>query len=152
LIDLRATCGHRYRITLDESAEIDGQTRDERLWLFQIPGRFGHVYVHGWDTLGAYVRLHGDRLNRLLAVPGARIHQRGDREASLTFPPEALEAVAAVLALRRRRRLSDDRRRQLAEVSAGTRFRSGAGARFPAADSTLTVPAGGSAANVPGKA
>jgi hypothetical protein len=44
MIDLKATYGHRYRITLDPSADIEGQTREERLWLYQIPSRFGFAF------------------------------------------------------------------------------------------------------------
>jgi hypothetical protein len=150
MIDIKAAYGHRFKITLDESAEIDGQTREERLWLYQIPGRHGHVYVHGRETLGAYIRLHGDRLDRLLAIPSVRKHQIGDREASATFPPEALEAVAEVLALRRRRQLSDTERRRLVEATAGTRFRPGRKSQNQDLDSTLALSVEESAGSVPG--
>lgn len=118
MIDLKARFGDRYRIALDESAEIPGQTREERLWLYQIPGKFGHVYVHGRETLGAYVRTRRDgsnRLGRLLAIPGARLHQRGDDEAAVTFPPEALGVVAGILRLRERPKQSPEQRAAAAE-------------------------------------
>jgi len=121
LIDLKATFGERYRIKLDESAEIPGQSKADRLWLYQIHGKYGHVYVHGRETLGAYVRTRRDgsrRLPRLLEIPGATLHQRGDDEASVTFPPEAIESVASILVLRRRRKVTDEQRRRLAEMRA----------------------------------
>src|SRR4051812_44715639 len=100
MIDLKARFGDRYKIALDESANIAKQSEADRLWLYQIPGRYGHVYVHGADALGAYVQTYNDgsdRLGRLLSLPGARLHQRGDREASVVFLPAALEAVAGIL-------------------------------------------------------
>ena len=36
MIDLEATYGDIYRITLDETATIPGQTRADRLWLQTI--------------------------------------------------------------------------------------------------------------------
>jgi hypothetical protein len=113
LIDLKTQYGDRYRITLDESASILGQSQEDRLWLYQIPGKFGHVYVHGNATLGAYVRTRHDptdRLGRLLALPGARLHQRGDAEAAVIFAPECLDEVAQILRLRRRRQLTPEQR------------------------------------------
>ena len=134
MIDLKELAGGRYRLAEDESATIPGQTLEDRAWLTQIPGKFGHVYIHGVATLGAYVRTYNDgsnRLGRLLAIPGAKLRQRGDREASITFPPEGLEAVAGILRLKTRQRLSEDHRRRLIEA--------GAVHRFPARDKRACV-------------
>jgi|GEM_PF-4775734 len=125
VIDLKALAeAGRYRISHDESAEMTGQTHEERKWLVQIEGRNGHVFVQGVAELGAYVKLTvRARLDALLAIPGARLLQRGDSEASVAFPPEHLDHVASILKLRRRRpAISEEHARKLAEAGAKHRF------------------------------
>jgi hypothetical protein len=39
MIDLKAAYGDRYRITLDQSAEIPGQSTADRRWLQRVEGR-----------------------------------------------------------------------------------------------------------------
>lgn len=124
LIDLAALAkAGRFKTALDESAEIEGQSRDERLWLVQIPGKYGHVFVQGFAELGAYVQTYkNDRLERLLAIKGTRLLQRGDREASVAFRPKDLEAVAVVLGLRRRRQMSEEQKLKAGERLAAYRY------------------------------
>jgi hypothetical protein len=113
VIDLKSQYGARYRVTLDQSADIPGQSQEDRLWLQQIQGKYGHCYIHGQRELGAYVRTKADRtdrLGRLLALPGSRLHQRGDFESSVVFDPANIDAVAGILKLHLRRRLSDEQR------------------------------------------
>jgi hypothetical protein len=113
MIDLKALFGGKFRITLDESALLDGQTREDRAWLQQIPAKYGHVYIHGQNTLGVYVRTYNDgsnRLGRLLALPGATLHQRGDREASVTVPLDQIDRIDDIIHFRRRRHLSPEQR------------------------------------------
>lgn len=122
MIDLKARYRREYRITLDESATIPGQTQEERLWLYRIPCKYGHIYVHGTDTLGAYT----DRrliVSRLIALPGVKVHQRGDSECSVTFQPEHLENVAQLLQARRRRQVPEAERQRLAQMSATHGFK-----------------------------
>jgi hypothetical protein len=105
MIDLKESAGRRYRIVLDPSAEIDG-SREERLWFYRIPCKAGFIGVHGENTLMAYCyRLR--RLPGLLAIPGDRVRQRGDKEVNVVFPVECIDAVAEVLGARRRRQLSE---------------------------------------------
>jgi hypothetical protein len=114
MIDLKAAYGGTYRIALDQSATIPGQSRADRLWLLQIPCRYGHIYVHGIETLGAYA---AGRLiaGKLAALRGIRVHQRGDSEVTVVFPPEEFPAVASLLQARKRRRVSDEQARAGAE-------------------------------------
>src|SRR5512135_528800 len=107
MIDLRAAYGDTYRITPDEAAVIPGQTKADRLWLQQIPCKYGQIYLHGTDTLGAYA---SGRLitGRLAALPGVRVHQRGDTEVTVVFPPERFSAVADLLRARKRRCVAED--------------------------------------------
>src|SRR6516164_6309478 len=84
VFDLKRVAGDRYRVTLDESAEHD-PLKDERPWLYRIPGARSHNYVHGPETLG----VSADRRSayrKLEAIPGARVHQRGDSEVTVLFP------------------------------------------------------------------
>ena len=69
MIDLRAIAAERgFKFMMDESGELDtGKT--ERPWLWQIPGRHGHVWVSGESDLGVYCT--SNRLvRRLLEIPG----------------------------------------------------------------------------------
>jgi hypothetical protein len=105
LIDLKKQFGAEYQVVLDESADVAGQSTSDRRWLPQIPCKYGHVYPHGEDTLGASAE---GRIiaGKLAALPGVRVHQRGDREVTAVFPPAVFPAVAALLRPRKRRRLS----------------------------------------------
>lgn len=119
MIDLKATYGGTYRIAMDSSAALTGQTREERLWLYRIPCGRGHIYVHGANTLGAFC----DRPNvgrRLMALPGVRVHQRGDREFTVVFPADngdIFSKVAELLKARKRRKITmtEEQRTALAE-------------------------------------
>jgi hypothetical protein len=94
--DLTALAGDRYRIALDESWEPG----EEQAWYVQIPCKQGHVYVHGVDRLGAYTDRRG--LMARLAELGT-VHQRGDREMTVTFDPIRLPEVLGLLGARRQR-------------------------------------------------
>lgn len=101
MIDLKSQYGHAYRISREETAKVAGQTREDRMWLYRIPCKYGHIFVHGVDRLGAYCGRVGV-IKRLVALDGVTIHQRGDREVSVTFPPSMLDSVADVLRAKRR--------------------------------------------------
>jgi hypothetical protein len=100
-INLKTAYGFLYKITFDPAAAIEGQSKADRLWLQQIPCKYGHIFVHGHETLGAYAK---GRLitGKLAALPGVRVHQRGDSEVSVVFSPEVFPAVADLLQARRR--------------------------------------------------
>jgi hypothetical protein len=104
VVDLKAECGGRYRIALDPSAGIEGQSRKERLWYYRIPCKFGHIYVHGKERLGAYAS--GRVATKLAAHQNVTVHQRGDSEVSVIFSIEIVDIVAWILGARRRRTVS----------------------------------------------
>ena len=112
MIDLKALAGDRYRLTLDPSAEADS-CRAERASYHRIPCKHGFVSPHGPTLLAGYGV--GRIVARLIAIPGVRIHQRGDHEARVLFPAALLDAVADVLKARRRPALSDKERQRRAE-------------------------------------
>jgi hypothetical protein len=109
MIDLKATYGDTYRITLDDSTKIPDQSQADRLWLYRIPARYGHIYVHGVNTLGGFT----DRpkiATRLMALDGVKTHQHGDREVTVIFTPDRLPAVAELLQAKRRWYLDPERK------------------------------------------
>jgi hypothetical protein len=107
MIDLARLCGDTYRITRDEAADDRPQTRAERPWMLRIPCKYGHIYVHAKDALGASA---AGRLitGKLAAIPGVRVHQRGDSEITVVFPPVVFPDVAALLQARKRRKVSKE--------------------------------------------
>jgi hypothetical protein len=119
VIDLKRELGDRYRITLDESAGQE-TSRKERLWLYQIPCKFGHIYVHGKNRLGGYSS--SARVStKLAAVKGVTVHQRGDTEVTVTFPIKMVDLVATMLGARKRRRMSAEQREARATQLAAVR-------------------------------
>lgn len=117
MIDLKAVGMKKYRITLDESYEA-GADDSGKLWFYQIPAKFGHVYVHSKTELGVYVKGRL-KIGMVGAIPGLRLHQRGETEATYVFDPELLDQVAAEIKARKRRQISDEQRAVL--VERGTR-------------------------------
>jgi hypothetical protein len=68
-----------------------------------MPCKYGFVGVHDPATLAAWTGSSGI-IQRLLAVPGVRVHQRGDGEVRVLFGLDQLDAVAELLQPRKRRR------------------------------------------------
>lgn len=121
MINLREIAEERgYRITPDESAEID-PSRAERPWYYQIPCARGHIWVWGKDMLAAYC----DRprlFPKLWAIPGVQRYQTGDEEINVKFPLGSLEQVAELLQARRKRRLTPEQIEKQTERLAKYRF------------------------------
>jgi len=119
MIDLKQLAHRKYKIRLDESYEAEQGGKE---WYYQIFCRKGHVYVHGEGTLGAYVK-GGKMVSKVRAIPGTKIHQNGDGEATFVFPPELLDQVAeAIGAYKRRREMSEEAKVAYAERLAEFRF------------------------------
>lgn len=116
MIDLKSLAGARYKITLDES-DADSSPRSDRPWMYRIPAKFGHIFVQGHEQLGVYCRSNRKR-PELLAAPGLKVIQNGDREMNATFPTDQLDAVCAIIHAKRRRVLSPERRAALAVIAA----------------------------------
>lgn len=114
--DLKALAGERWRVIRDPAAGDDpGWTQDP--WLWRIEGQGGHVYVHGADVIGVWVKGSRTR-DRILALPGARLHQAGDREWTVVLPVDHLDTVCEIIYARRRRQVSEEERARLAVMSA----------------------------------
>jgi hypothetical protein len=116
-VDLKTLAGDRYRIVLDPSAG-DDPSHAGRPWFYRVACKYGFIGVHGGSTLA----VHCDRRRlfaALLAIPGGRVWQRGDREITVLVDAEHLDAAAGILKARRRRRLTEEQRERL--VAAGQR-------------------------------
>jgi len=137
-IDLQERFGARYRLR----READGATwydtpEDERVWLLELPCRYGVIYPHGGEILAAVVTGRYAR-QQVAALPCIR-SRRGDAELVITFSVEDAEQVLAILKPRRRRQLSpEDRARkatQLARINQERRIAtSKAGGNGPRSD------------------
>jgi hypothetical protein len=134
--------GDTYRVTHDESyaAERPEFRTDEEPWLQIIPGARGHVFPWSADRLAASTNTRGPVVKQLLAIPDVEVQQDGTDGITATFPVDRLSAVAEVLRLRRRRRLSPEARAKLAAVGTATRFQRshGVGARENAPERART--------------
>jgi hypothetical protein len=64
------------------------------------------IYSVGGDRLAVELDCHGGLAKRLAAIPGVELWQNGDREKTFVFSIDLLDAVAAVVKPRRRRRCS----------------------------------------------
>lgn len=128
-IDLAARFGRDYRVIREESyeAERPENRNGERVWLLVIPGRLGHVSPWDETQLLACTYCAGKTAKLLRRLPYAIVWQDGDDGANFIFPVEKFPEVAAILRLRRRRKLSPAARRLLVEAGAKTRFQHGAG-------------------------
>lgn len=116
MLNLKAIAESRgWKLGWDETIEIETE-RAERVWLYQVPCKYGHLWVYGKETLGAYT----DRrrmIPRLMAIEGVKMRQHGDNEANVSFPvdpPSILDKVAELLQPRRKRKLTEEQRQAAA--------------------------------------
>lgn len=116
-IDLKALFAHRYHTDYDEShyAERGPAARLHDPWLVTIPCRFGHIYPHGGQLLGAATNGRGPVATRLAALPCVTVIQNGDDGVNVLFDVADFAEVARVMKAHRRRRLSDDKRTEQVE-------------------------------------
>jgi hypothetical protein len=116
-INLLLRFGADYRVSFEEGYVHKGIRRDKLdAWYMEIVGRFGTIFPLGGDDLGVMVDDHPGLAKKLAALPGCRIAQHGDREMTFAFAVERFPAVAAIVAPRRRRRVSDAERSRLADL------------------------------------
>jgi hypothetical protein len=90
-----------YRVRWDESATLNGQTREDRNWLWLIPCKYGHIYPWGNGWLAAYCD-HPRMIGRLCGIGGVRLHQLGDHECTVVFKFALVDQIGTLLRARRR--------------------------------------------------
>jgi hypothetical protein len=117
MLNLKELSGKKYRISLDESYEA-GADDNGKLYYYQIQGRYGHIYTHGPERLGVHVKGRL-KIGKVGAIPGLKLHQRGETEATYVFAPELLDRVATEIKAKKRRQLTDEQKARLIEQ--GTR-------------------------------
>src|SRR5262249_6063816 len=90
----------------------------------------GHVGVHGDNLLTACTRSKLATGRILKAVAGARVAQDGSDGQNVVFDVASLDTVAAILRLRRRKRMTAEQKAALAEASAAWRLQPRRSERF----------------------
>ena len=111
--------GKRYRYILGWDEAREGRDPDPALQI--LPGAAGHIFVWG-EGLYAFSTTRARAIKLRREIPGVEFVQEGDDGVNATFPTAALPKVAKVLRIKKRRKpLSDERRRQL--VEAGSQYR-----------------------------
>jgi hypothetical protein len=129
-INLRERLGDRFKLWHEESyqAERPEFRAEEEVWLQIIPCRSGHISPWGGNLLAACLPA-GSVANRVRALPFTQVVQDGSDGANIVFPVDRFEEVAELVHPRRRRRLSLEGRRKLAQAGAKTRFQHGVGSK-----------------------
>lgn len=114
-INLRERFGRRFQIGHDPAFEAEDRrlAKADEPWLQIIPGRLGHVYPFGGDTLAATTNSCGPVANKLKASPFCEVWQDGSDGVTVLFRVDHFPRVAKILHLRTRRQLSDGQRRGL---------------------------------------
>jgi hypothetical protein len=115
-INLKERFGRRYRVTYEESYRADrgDGARAADPWLMIVPGRYGHIFPHGGNTLAASVDGHPNVAGVLRRLPCCRVHQDGDDgELTVLFDVGDFAKVAKIIRPRCRRQLSPEQRQAM---------------------------------------
>ena len=115
-VNLLGRFGQGYRITYDPT-DIPKHRHRANLdpWMMQIDCRCGIIYPHGGTLLAVEVDSRPTTARRLLESGVCTLYQDGNREKTLTFDVAVFEAVAAIVKLRRRRRLTEEQKKAAIE-------------------------------------
>ncbi len=121
-IDLRALCGHCYKIALDEAAGHESGGKNDP-WYYLIPCERGHISPFSDKHLAYYCCGTKIRARLRRDHPELEVRQwSDDGEAVFLFTPDALEIVAEYAKPKKRRRLSPEQREQFVAVGRRSRF------------------------------
>ena len=123
-IDLQAVFGSRFKLRREAGGVTWTETPErERVWLWEVPCRYGIVYPQGGEILAATItsRIMG---RRVAALPGM-LSSRGDVERVVKFHVDDAEAVLAILKPKPVYRMSEAQRLQLAAARAKSPLRLG---------------------------
>ena len=121
-INLLERFGKRYRVSYDAAYNPKGKPRSSRdPWMMQIKGRYGTVYPYGGELLCLEIDGHNKLANKIAKLPGITVHQEGEDERTLLFDVSLFEKIARIVKLKRRRRLTEEQRREKAARLAAVR-------------------------------
>ena len=121
-IDLWRTFGDEFKITTDPSCDAKGVPRTSLdPWYFQIPCKYGTIWVWGSQELAIDIDYHDQIANKVRAVPGVWLAHDGDREKTFVFDVSLFRQIAAIVLPRKRRKWTSAQKEAL--VERGRRFR-----------------------------
>jgi len=120
-LNLKDLYGERYKITLDESAFCEKESKRD-LWYFQIPCKYGHIYSISDMYLGFWCDSGVIKARMVREAPEIELVQDSDDEGVFRFTPEQFEIVAKYARPRRRRRLSKEHKEKLTKAGSNHRF------------------------------
>ena len=142
-VDLRAVFGDRFRIRKEADGETWGATPEaERVWLLELPCKYGVVYPQGGDILAATITSR--RIGNMVAALPCIRTSRGDIERVVTFRVDDAEPVLALLRPYRAHVMTEARRLALAAAQARSPLcltRDGDGSRGREAETGVRIDA-----------
>lgn len=124
MIDLKEKFGKRYRVTLDESWDVERNRKaEDRPWYDEILGSRGWCYLQNRSVLAVEMK------NRVFnayehKMPFPYSHVRvGDETQKLLVNEEHIDKSISFIRPKRRRQLTDEQKSKLSERLAKFRFR-----------------------------
>ena len=117
-VNLRKVFGDRFRVKYEESYYVEKPEfrAEEAPWLMIIVCQHGHICPWDGNRLLFCSDTRGPVLNRVMRLPYVRVAQLGSDGGNVTFPVEHFAEVAAIVRPKRRKRLSPERRAQMARI------------------------------------
>lgn len=128
MIDLKEQYGKRYRVTLDESWDVERDKKAvDRPWYDEIGGRRGWCYLQNRSVLAIELNNRIFTANKdKLSFP--YVHVRGGGETQKLFVDEKhIDKAISLILPRKRKQLSEDQKRQLSERLTKFRFKAANG-------------------------
>jgi len=112
-INLNKQFGDKYRVTAEK-----GTRHNVDPWYYRIESskvQCAHVYPWDGNKLALYRGKHGGIVSQLLALPTTELYTDGSDGVTILFKVADLDAVAYLVKLKRRKRLSKEGRLALQE-------------------------------------
>jgi len=132
-INLKERFGDRFKVDYEESYYAERSIRSvEDPWLMILLCQRGHICPWGGSTLAACTKGAGSAAKRLKALPFVEVAQDGRDGTNVLFDVRDFDAVAKIMHPRRRRRLSEEQKRQSAKRLRKYQFAKGQEDRGPA--------------------
>jgi hypothetical protein len=126
-IDLAERFGNRFRVTYEPAYQAEHGPRAwvNDPWLKIIPCQHGHIFPWGGTRLAAASNTVGPTAKTLRGLPWVEVAQDGSDGTTVVFDVSRFEEIAEIMKPKRKRVLSDEAKRRLAEAGTKTQFRHG---------------------------